>query len=73
MLADLDDHFTCLWMISCPPEVVQDERPRISSAELIALAVAQILLQCHSERRFLRLARQDARPPVPLHPQAAGL
>jgi hypothetical protein len=46
-------------------------RPRISDAELITLAVAQILLQCHSERRFLRLAGRllgHLFPYIPLQP-----
>jgi hypothetical protein len=46
-------------------------RPQISSAELITLAVAQILLDCHSERRFLRLARKQLGhlfPYIPLQP-----
>jgi hypothetical protein len=32
--------------------------PRISDSELICLAVAQVLLDCPNERRFLRLARR---------------
>src|SRR3954447_1395072 len=31
--------------------------PRISDSELICLAIAQVLLDCPSERRFLRLAQ----------------
>jgi Transposase DDE domain len=31
--------------------------PRISDSELICLAIAQVLLDCANERRFLRLAR----------------
>src|SRR3954447_17874893 len=32
-------------------------RPRISDSELICLAIAQVLLDCPNERRFLRLAQ----------------
>ena len=44
---------------------------RISASELITLAVAQVLLDCHSERRFLRLARKQLGhlfPYIPLQP-----
>lgn len=62
MLADLDDLLTALYVLVddlLPPRRGAGRRPRISDAELITLAVAQILLQCHSERRFLRLARKQ--------------
>ena len=52
-------HFMCWWTISLPVRTGAGRRPRITDAELITLAVAQILLQCHSERRFLRLARKQ--------------
>ena len=46
-------------MISCRP----DRRfgrpsPRISDSELICLAIAQVLLDCPNERRFLRLSKR---------------
>ena len=47
-------------------------RPRISAAELITLAVVQILLQCHSERRFLRLARKQLSHLFPYIPKQPG-
>jgi hypothetical protein len=59
--ADLDDLLTALYVLVddfLPARTGAGRRPRISDAELITLAVAQILLQCHSERRFLRLARK---------------
>jgi hypothetical protein len=59
VLADLDDLLTALYVLVddlLPARQGAGRRPRISDAELITLAVAQILLQCHSERRFLRLA-----------------
>lgn len=61
MLADLDDLLTALYVLVddlLPARRGAGRRPRISDSELITLAVAQILLQCHSERRFLRLARK---------------
>ena len=60
MPADLDALLTVLYVL------VDDllprgrrrrgRRPRISDSELICLAVAQVLLDCPNERRFLRLA-----------------
>lgn len=60
MHADLDDLLTALYVLVddfLPARTGAGRRPRLSDAELITLAVAQILLQCRSERRFLRLAR----------------
>jgi hypothetical protein len=62
VLADLDDLLTALYVLVddlLPARHGAGRRPRISDAELITLAVAQILLQCYSERRFLRLARRQ--------------
>lgn len=59
MLADLDDLLTALYVLAddlLPARGGAGRRPQLSDAELITLAVAQILLGCHSERRFLRLA-----------------
>ena len=44
----------------------------MTDAELITLAVAQILLQCHSERRFLRLARPRLGHLFPYIPKQPG-
>lgn len=74
MLADLDDLLTALYVLVddlLPARRGAGRRPRITSAELVTLAVAQILLQCHSERRFLRLARKQLGhlfPYIPLQP-----
>jgi len=60
--ADLDDLLTALYVLVddfLPARTGAGRRPRITAAELITLAVAQILLQCPSERRFLRLARKQ--------------
>jgi hypothetical protein len=46
--------------------------PRISDRELICLAVAQVLLDCPNERRFLRLARQRLGHLFPYIPGQSG-
>jgi hypothetical protein len=74
VLADLDDLLTALFVLVddlLPVRRGAGRRPRITAAELITLAVAQILLDCHSERRFLRLARRQLGhlfPYIPLQP-----
>ena len=47
--------------------------PRISDSELVTLAAAQVLLDCAKERRFLRFAKREARPSLPLHPRPVRL
>jgi hypothetical protein len=74
--ADLDALLTCLYLL------VDDllprgrrrvgRRPRISDSELICLAVAQVLLDCPNERRFLRLARQRLGHLFPYIPGQSG-
>jgi DDE family transposase len=46
--------------------------PRISDSELICLAIAQVLLDCPNERRFLRLARQRLGHLFPYIPGQSG-
>jgi hypothetical protein len=46
--------------------------PRISDAELICLAIAQVLLDCPNERRFLRLATRRLGHLFPYIPGQAG-
>jgi len=73
--ADLDSLLTALYVLAddlLPPRTGAGRRPRITDAELIALAVAQIVLQCHSERRFLRLARRRLCHLFPYIPQQPG-
>jgi len=73
--ADLDSLLTGLYVLVddlLPARCGAGRRPRISDAELITLAVAQILLQCHSERRFLRLARQRLGHLFPYIPKQSG-
>ena len=75
MLADLDDLLTALYVLVddfLPARGGAGRRPRISDAELITLAVAQILLQCHSERRFVRLAGKALGHLFPYIPKQSG-
>jgi len=75
VLADLDDLLTALYVLVddlLPARRGAGRRPRISAAELITLAVAQIMLQCHSERRFLRLARKQLGHLFPYIPMQSG-
>lgn len=75
MLADLDDLLTALFVLVddlLPVRRGAGRRPQISSAELVTLAVAQILLDCHSERRFLRLARKQLSHLFPYIPLQSG-
>lgn len=61
MTADLDTLLTALYVLAddlLPRRSRARRRPKITDAELVCLAVAQILLDCPSERRFLRLARR---------------
>ena len=60
MRANLDDLVTALYVAI--DDLVAPRRrlgrpPRLSEAELVCLAVAQVLLGCPSERRWLRFAR----------------
>jgi Transposase DDE domain len=73
--ADLDDLLTALFVLVddlLPARRGAGRRPRITAAELITLAVAQILLQCDSERRFLRLARKQLSHLFPYIPKQPG-
>lgn len=75
MDTDLDDLLTALFVLVddlLPPRRGAGRPARISDAELITLAVAQILLQCHSERRFLRLAARRLGHLSPYLPKQPG-
>ncbi|MGH2884533.1 MAG: IS982 family transposase [Solirubrobacteraceae bacterium] len=75
MLANLDDLLTALYVLVddfLPVRRGAGRRPRISDAELVALAVAQIMLDCHSERRFLRLAHRRLEHLFPYIPKQSG-
>jgi hypothetical protein len=57
---DLDALLTALYVLAddfLPKRWGAGRRPRISDAEIVCLAVAQIFLDCPKERRFLRFAR----------------
>jgi DDE family transposase len=75
--ADLDDLLTALYVLAddllpkrdpCRP----GRRPRISDAEVICLAVAQVLLDCPKERRFLRFGRRRLGHLFPYIPGQSG-
>ena len=75
MLADLDSLLTALYVLVddlLPARTGAGRRPRITDAELITLAVAQIMLDCHSERRFLRLACRRLSHLFPYIPKQPG-
>jgi Transposase DDE domain len=75
VLADLDDLLTALFVLVddlLPARRGAGRRPQITAAELITLAVAQILLGCHSERRFLRLAHKQLGHLFPYIPKQPG-
>ena len=63
MLTDLDDLLTALYVFADDflpgrPKSRPGRKPRITDAELICLAVAQVLLDWPKERRFIRFARR---------------
>lgn len=63
MLTDLDDLLLALYVFTDDflprrPRSRPGRKPRITDAEVICLAVAQVLLDCPKERRFLRFARR---------------
>ena len=75
MIADLDDLLTALYVLAdeiLPRRPRARRRPRITDAELVCLAVAQVLLDCPSERRFLRLAMTRLGHLFPYLPKQPG-
>lgn len=72
MSADLDALLISLYVLIddlLPARRRRLGRPvRISDNELICLAIAQVLLDCPNERRFLRLARTRLRHLFPYIP-----
>jgi len=75
MSADLDALLTHVYVLVddlLPPRRRFGRPPRISDSELICLAVAQVLLDCPNERRFLRLARQRLGHLFPYIPGQSG-
>src|SRR5919204_4028298 len=65
-------HFTCAWTISCPSGADRGHPPRITDAELIALAVAQMFLGMPNDRKFLALARWRLGHLFPYLPKQPG-
>lgn len=75
MLADLDALVTALYVRVddlLPPREGPGRPPKITDAELIALAVAQMFLGCPNDRRFLALARWRLSHLFPYLPKQPG-
>jgi hypothetical protein len=72
---DLDALLTALYVFAddfLPRRSGPGRRPRICDAEIVCLAVAQIILDCPSERRFLRFARTRLGHLFPYIPGQSG-
>lgn len=77
MPTDLDDLLVALYVLAddflpARPRSRPGRKPRISDAEVICLAVAQVLLDCPKERRFLRFARRRLGHLFPYIPGQSG-
>ena len=75
MTADLDTLLTALYVLAddlLPRRPRARRRPKITDAELVCLAVAQILLDIPSERHFLRYALTRLGHLFPYLPQQSG-
>ena len=75
MHADLDTLVIALYVMVddlLGPRIGPGRRPRLSDAELVCLAIAQVLLGCDSERRWLRLANQRLGHLFPYLPTASA-
>lgn len=75
MSADLDALLTHVYVLIddlLPRRRRFGRPPRISDSELICLAIAQVLLECPNERRFLRLARRRLGHLFPYIPGQSG-
>ncbi len=73
--ATLDDLVTALYVTIddlVGPRPGPGRPPKLSDAELVCLAIAQVLLGCASERRWLRLVRTRLGHLVPYLPGQAG-
>jgi hypothetical protein len=73
--ADLDTLVIALYVMVddlLGPRIGPGRRPKLSDAELVCLAIAQVLLGCNSERRWLRLAGQRLGPLFPYLPTASA-
>lgn len=77
MPTDLDDLLIALYVLADEFLPGRDpsrpgRRPRISDAEVLCLAVAQVLLDCAKERRFLRFCRRRLGHLFPYVPGQSG-
>lgn len=75
MTADLDTLLIGLYVLACrilPERRGPGRKPQLTDAELVCLAVAQILLDCPSERRFLRFAMVRLSHLFPYLPKQPG-
>lgn len=77
MLADLDDLLIALYVFADDflphrDPTLPGRKPRITDAELVCLAVAQVLLDCPKERRFLRFAKRRLGHLFPYIPGQSG-
>jgi len=77
VLADLDDLLTALYVraddfLPKRPRSRPGRKPQITDAEVICLAVAQVLIDCPKERRFLRFARSRLAHLFPYIPGQSG-
>jgi hypothetical protein len=75
LTADLDTLLIALYVLAdefLPRRQRARRHPRIEDAELVCLAVAQIFLDCPSERRFLRLAMVRLSHLFPYLPKQPG-
>ncbi len=77
MPTDLDTLLTALYVLADDLLPGRDRsrpgrRPRIADAEVICLAVAQILLDCSKERRFIRFAKRRLGHLFPYIPGQSG-
>lgn len=73
--ADLDTLLTALYVLAddlLPRRPRARKHPKITDAELVCLAVAQMLLDIPSERRFLRFAMCRLGPLFPYLPKQPG-
>ena len=75
MHADLDALLTAIYVVAddfLPKRSGPGRRPRITDAELVTLAIAQIFLDCPKERRFLRFAKRRLGHLFPYIPKQPG-
>lgn len=75
MPPDLDALLTALYVCvddSLPARRGPGRPPRTTDSELICLAVAQVLLDCHSDRQFLAVAGYRLAHLFPVRPKHSG-